>query len=114
MQALPLVVKYWVHALSRSKTTEMIRDAFSRLVKPSLLASAVLLAGCVHDTTPRTMEIAYVRGGGVPLRDQLGTSAAPVATLDGGEKVEVIAKRTRWVQVRLPGGRMGWVHSSFL
>ncbi|MBI2816760.1 MAG: SH3 domain-containing protein [Acidobacteria bacterium] len=48
------------------------------------------------------------------MRDQLGTSSGTVTTLDGGEKVEVVAKRTRWVQVRVEDGRTGWVHSRFL
>ena len=87
----------------------------SQLSKLFLLVCALLLStGCVRDQSPRVLEIAYVRGGEVPLRDELGTSAGPVATLDGGERVEVVAKRTRWVQVRLAGGRTGWVHSRFL
>ena len=75
---------------------------------------ALLGTGCVRDQTPKVLGIAYVRGGNVPLRDQLGPSSGVVATLDGGEKVEVMARRARWVQVRLGGQRTGWLHSRFL
>src|ERR1017187_2944889 len=81
-----------------------------------LLVGGVLLAaaGCLRDRTPRVLEIAYVRGPGAPLRDQLGAASSQVGTLPGGERVEVLAKRTRWFQVRLASGRTGWVHSRFL
>ena len=71
-------------------------------------------AGCMRDRTPKVLEIDYVRGGGAPLRDQLGTSSTQVGTVQGGERVEVLAKRTRWFQVRLASGRTGWVHTRFL
>ena len=81
-----------------------------------LLAGCVLLAGAgcsrAH-TTPR-LETAYVKGVAVPLRAQLGPTSGTVATLKGGERVEVVAKRARWVEVRVEGGRTGWLHSRFL
>ena len=81
-----------------------------------LLAGSILLAaaGCMRDRTPKVLEIDYVRGGGAPLRDQLGTSSTQIGTVQGGERVEVLAKRTRWFQVRLASGRTGWVHTRFL
>ncbi len=91
------------------------RYDFFRSYSTLLLCCAALLAtGCLRDQSPKVLEIAYVRGGGVPLRDQLGPSSGQVKTLEGGEKVDVLAKRNRWVQVRLEGGRTGWVHSRFL
>jgi len=81
-----------------------------------LLAGCVLLAGagCSRAHTSPPLETAYVKGVAVPLRAQLGPSSGMVATLKGGEKVEVVAKRARWVEVRLEGGRTGWLHSRFL
>lgn len=85
---------------------------FYRVCSVLLLACGILPgAGCVRDQSTRVIETAYVRGGGVPLRDQLGPTSGLLATLQGGEKVEVLGRRTRWAQVRLPGGRTGWIHS---
>jgi hypothetical protein len=82
----------------------------------ALLACCVVLpsSGCIKDKAPKVLETAYVRGGGVPLRDQLGPASGLITTLQGGEKVDVLAKRARWVQVRLAGGRTGWLHSRYL
>src|SRR5271169_2633165 len=79
-----------------------------------LVCAAWLSAGCSRTQLPDAIEVAYIRGGGVAMRDQLGIASGRVITLDGGQKVEVLAKRVRWVQVRLDGGRTGWVQSRFL
>jgi SH3 domain-containing protein len=75
---------------------------------------ALLGSGCARDQNPKILDVAYVRGSGVVLRDQLGPASGVLATLQGGEKVEVLARRNRWVQVRLAGRQTGWVHSRFL
>src|SRR5579883_3354034 len=92
-----------------------------RLVRPVRILRILLLVfaaaaalSCTQQKGPKAAETAYVRGGGVALRDQLGPSSTQSETLKGGEKVEVLSKRTRWVQVRLDTGRTGWVHSRFL
>jgi len=79
-----------------------------------LVCAAWLSAGCSRTQFPDGIEVAYIRGGGVPMRDQLGTASGRVITLNGGQKVQIVAKRVRWVQVRLDGGRTGWVQSKFL
>lgn len=68
----------------------------------------------MQDHAPHVQEVAFVKGGGVPLRDQLGPSSGVVSTLEGGERVEVLNRRARWVEVRLSGGRRGWLHSRYL
>ena len=80
------------------------------------LALGAALAGmaCVRDQSPHVMEVAFVRGGGVALRDQLGPGSGVVSTLNGGERVEVLSRRARWVEVKVDGGRRGWLHSRFL
>ena len=81
-----------------------------------LLAGSLALAGvgCIRDQTPRVLETAYVKGADVPLQEKLGPSAGSVAKLQSGQKVDVLAKRARWDQVRLASGQTGWVHSRFL
>ena len=80
-----------------------------------LLACAILPgAGCVKDQTTRVLDTAYARGGKVSVRDQLGVPSNLVATLQGGEKLDILGRRNRWAQVRLTDGRTGWVHSQFL
>lgn len=82
----------------------------------AVLAMGAALAGgaCVRDQAPHVLEVAFVKGGGVVLRDQLGPSSGVVSTLEGGERVEVLSRRARWVEVRVSGGRRGWLHSRFL
>src|ERR1700739_2339705 len=80
-----------------------------------LLCASWLSGGCSRvSKVPGAMEVAYVRGEDVPMRDQLGPASGRVITLEGGQRVEVVAKRVRWVQVRLDGGRTGWVQSRYL
>ena len=82
-------------------------------VYSGVLAMVAALSGwaCVRDKAPHVQEVAFVKGGGVALRDQLGPSSGVVSRLDGGERVEVLSKRARWVEVRLAGGRRGWLHA---
>ena len=48
------------------------------------------------------------------MRDRLGPSSLLVGDLESGAKVEVLAKRPRWAQVRADSGRTGWVQSRSL
>ena len=75
---------------------------------------ALAAAGCSGRPEPKAPESAYVRGARAPLRDQLGPSSNLTGTLESGERVEVLAKRPRWVQVRSASGRTGWIQSRFL
>jgi hypothetical protein len=88
----------------------------SRIAKSLItVLSALLLVGCAHDSRVRVIETSYVKSAGVSLLDQLGPGSKPVGTVEAGAKVEVLDKRGRWVQVRLPGGgRTGWLHSNYL
>ena len=81
-----------------------------------LLASALVLAAvsCRMEPAPQSLEFAYVRGAEEPLRDQLGPSSRPIATLQGGERVAILARRSRWVQVRTASGQYGWLHTQSL
>ena len=81
-----------------------------------LLASALVLAAvaCRNAPAPPSQEFAYVRGAEQPLRDQLGPSSRPIAALQGGDRVDVLARRSRWVQVRAATGQVGWLHSQSL
>ncbi|MBI4443051.1 MAG: SH3 domain-containing protein [Acidobacteria bacterium] len=81
-----------------------------------LMASALVLAvsACRSEPAPPSQGFAYVRGAEQPLRDQLGPSSHPIATLQGGDRVEVLARRSRWVQVRAAAGQGGWIHSESL
>src|SRR5258708_965148 len=85
---------------------------FSALLLGGCLA--LLASGCARDQAPKVLGSAYIRGEKVPVRDQLGPSSVLAGSLEGGERVDVLAKRARWVRVRLAGGGTGWVQAKFL
>ena len=75
---------------------------------------AVTLLGCQRQFAPEVLEVAYVSGSGVYLRNELGPSSRVEQILEGGERVEILDKRPRWAQVRLASGLTGWIQQRFL
>ena len=97
-------------ALMKCCSLEAVR--FCKVLLAAVLA--LTAPGCAQQQRTKVLETAYVRSGDVPLRDQLGPTSNLVTTLDAGQKVEVLDKRARWVQIRLADGKTGWVHSRML
>lgn len=72
------------------------------------------LAGCQREPGPQVREIAYVSGAGVALRNELGPSSQVEMILESGQRVEILARRPRWAQVRMASGLTGWIQERFL
>lgn len=49
-----------------------------------------------------------------PLRATPSPLGRVVATIQYGDRVEVVAKQTGWLQVKSPAGQVGWVNESAL
>lgn len=80
----------------------------------ALLGSVALLGACSNQPTAPRVEEAFVARKGVGLRSELKREAPVVATLDLGERVEIIARRRRFVKVRTSSGVVGWTRDTRL
>lgn len=77
----------------------------------SLLALA-LLAGCSGRGQPR--ETAYVTVPQVYLRDRIAAVYNRVALVQNGDRLQVLDRSRRFVRVRTPEGKEGWVEERYL
>ncbi len=77
----------------------------------SLLALA-LLAGCSGRGRPR--ETAYVTVPQVYLRDRIAAVYNRVALVQNGDRLQVLGRSRRFVRVRTPEGKEGWVEERYL
>lgn len=55
-----------------------------------------------------------VTGEKANLRSGPGTSYGVTRTLNRGERLQAIGKQGEWIQVQLPNGQIGWIHSSLV
>ncbi len=72
----------------------------------------LLLAGCSREPSEPEVKVvgeAYVGPMTLGLRKELTTRAPEVFQVQHGEKLELIAQRRRFIQVRTPKGEIGWV-----
>jgi SH3-like domain-containing protein len=76
------------------------------------LAITLLLAGC-HNRG-RVLEIAYVSGIRVDLRDHVVAAYQKTGVVKNGERVEVLDHDRHFVKVRTTTGAMGWVEQRYL
>jgi hypothetical protein len=61
------------------------------------------------------VERSVVRYDLVPLLDRPDeVTGIPISELRAGDEVEVIGRRSVWVEVRTPNGRAGWLHRTTL
>lgn len=72
-------------------------------------ARAVLLAACAVLLLAETV---VVNVQTTALRKEPKFYAAVVAALKAGDRLELIASREGWLQVRTAAGAVGWVHDS--
>jgi SH3-like domain-containing protein len=77
------------------------------------VAGAVLLASC-NRGRGRVLEIAYVSGVQVSLRDRVAVAYEKVGLVKNGERVEVLDHDRRFVKVRTATGATGWMEQRYL
>ena len=84
---------------------------------PSIIIACLWLAfvlGCATERDTAPAEEAFVARKTVALWTELIPDAPTVATLDLGERVEIVGRRRRFVKVRSAAGDQGWTHESML
>ncbi len=84
-----------------------------RLALLALLLSLALLPSCKH-SGGRVLEIAYVSGVQVNLRDRVAVAYDKVGIVKNGDRVEVLDHDRHFVRVRTATGQMGWIEQRYL
>jgi len=72
-----------------------------------------LLAGC-NRGRGRVLEVAYVSGVQVNLRDRVAAAYEKVGVVKNGDRVEVLDHDRRFVKVRTATGVTGWMEQRYL
>ena len=73
----------------------------------------VFLSAC-HRGRGRVLEIAYVSGVQVNLRDRVAAVYEKTGVVKNGDRVEVLDRDRRFVKVRTATGAMGWMEQRYL
>ena len=76
-------------------------------------ACVVVCAGCRHGGG-RVLEVAYVSGVQVTLRDRVAAVYERAGVVKNGDRVEVLEKDRRFAKVRTATGEMGWMEQRYL
>ncbi len=90
-----------------------------KLLPTSLLRTAALvlcalsLAGCKH-SGGKVLEVAYVSGVQVNLRDRVAAVYEKAGLVKNGDRVEVLDHDRRFAKVRTASGQMGWIEQRYL
>ena len=82
-----------------------------------LVVASLLLISCKSSVSKRqtpSTGIAFTGPTAVNLREDLGPRATVVATLQHGERLEVLETRRRFVRVRTSKGLEGWTDANYL
>ena len=79
----------------------------------ALLLSLALLQACKH-SGGRVLEIGYVSGVQVNLRDRVAVAYDRVGLVKNGDRVEVLDHDRHFVKVRTATGQMGWMEQRYL
>ena len=77
------------------------------------LASALFFAGC-NRGRGRVLEIAYVSGVQVNLRDHVAAVYEKIGVVKNGDRVEVLDHDRRFAKVRTASGATGWMEQRYL
>ena len=80
----------------------------------ALLLLAAVLLGCAPEPVQTELEEAFAARGAVSIKEELKPNAPVVATLNMGERVEIVGRRRRFVHVRTAAGVEGWTRDSEL
>ena len=85
-----------------------------RVVAVALCVSGVVfLAGC-NRGRGRVLEVAYVSGVQVNLRDRVAVAYEKAGVVKNGDRVEVLDHDRRFVKVRTAAGVTGWMEQRYL
>jgi len=85
-----------------------------RVVAAALCVSSIaLLAGC-NRGRGHVLEVAYVSGVQVNLRDRVAAAYEKVGVVKNGDRVEVLDHDRRFVKVRTATGVTGWMEQRYL
>ena len=76
-------------------------------------AIALSLVACKH-SGGRVLEVAYVSGVQVNLRDRVAAVYEKAGLVKNGDRVEVLDHDRRFVKVRTATGQMGWMEQRYL
>lgn len=79
----------------------------------TLAVFLALLPSCRH-SGGRVLEVAYVSGVQVNLRDRVAAVYEKAGLVKNGDRVEVLDRDRRFVKVRTPAGQVGWMEQRFL
>jgi SH3-like domain-containing protein len=79
----------------------------------AIAAITLSLAGCRH-SGGRVLEIAYVSGVEVNLRDRVAAVYEKAGLVKNGDRVEVLDHDRHFVKVRTASGQMGWIEQRYL
>jgi len=77
------------------------------------VSGVVVLAGC-NRGRGRVLEIAYVSGVQVNLRDRVAVAYEKAGVVKNGDRVEVLDHDRRFVKVRTATGATGWMEQRYL
>ena len=80
----------------------------------SCLLIALWLAGCAPVGNEPVLGEGFVAPATLNLRNELGPRQPSVATVRHGERVEILARRRRFVKVRAGSGAVGWTDGGLL
>lgn len=106
----PMAVAGSVNFYSRRRSRNpLAHPAGTALVWAVLLLLLPLAAGCSREPRARAIGEGYVSASSVTLRDRLGAGSSSVATVQGGERVEILQRRRRSLRVRTAAGVEGWL-----
>ncbi len=78
------------------------------------LIAALCLGGCGFQGKQKAIGYAYTGPTALNLRNELGLRATTTATVEHGERLEILENRRRFVKVRTAQGAEGWTDSAFL
>jgi hypothetical protein len=79
------------------------------------LAAMLLIEGCRSGQPQKpVLAEAYVGPATLKIRTDIPLDAPTVATVKHGDRLEIIGRRRRFLQVRTPNGAEGWTHQAQL
>jgi hypothetical protein len=75
-------------------------------VRDRTIAVAVALAFC---SAMAVAQVMYPQRGNLQILDAPDIAGVPVATVEASAALQVVTKKGRWAQVKVPAGNVGWV-----
>lgn len=82
--------------------------------RSGLIALLLCLSGCGFKGQQKAIGYAYTGPSALNLRNDLGLRATTTATIEHGERLEILETKRHFVRVRTSQGSEGWTDSAFL